>query len=156
MSRKIEAEIVNMIMIYDKDNQKAVVLNRIKSWPGITFPGGHVEYGESFTLAAIREAYEETGLVIDKIIPCGVVNWADKHTGKRYIEFLYKSCDFHGKIKTSTEEGDICWMNYTDIKNSGSLSPNFELYFPMFFENKYQELFFEWDGKSWTATPKYI
>ena len=44
----------NMCMI---ENEKGEVLmqNRVLSWKGFAFPGGHVEKGESFTDAVIRE-----------------------------------------------------------------------------------------------------
>lgn len=36
--------IVNMIMIENKSTGKVLVLDRtLSSWPGLTFPGGHVE-----------------------------------------------------------------------------------------------------------------
>ena len=48
MNRRETVEFVNMCMIYD--GEKVLVQERVKSdWPGITFPGGHVERGESFT-----------------------------------------------------------------------------------------------------------
>ena len=40
-----KTELTNMCMIY-KDN-KVLVQERVKSWKGISFPGGHVEDGES-------------------------------------------------------------------------------------------------------------
>ena len=61
--RKTTTEIVNMIMIENKSTGKILVLDRVaSSWAGLTFPGGHVEWGESFLASAIREAKEETGL----------------------------------------------------------------------------------------------
>ena len=47
MSREIKAELTNMCMIY-RDGE-VVVQRRSpeKGWPGVTFPGGHVEPGES-------------------------------------------------------------------------------------------------------------
>ena len=53
----------NMCMVYSGD--KILVLNRVKKdWPGLTFPGGHVEDGELFSESVIREMKEETGLTI--------------------------------------------------------------------------------------------
>ena len=66
----IPAELTNMCML--SCGGKVLVQNRVDPlWKGITFPGGHVEPGESFTEAVIREFYEETGLTIDKPVLCG-------------------------------------------------------------------------------------
>ena len=56
----------NMCMVCDGD--RVLVQDRLDpAWPGITFPGGHVEEGESFTDAVIREVWEETGLHVKKL-----------------------------------------------------------------------------------------
>ncbi|VRX75739.1 MutT/NUDIX family protein [Streptococcus pneumoniae] len=53
MNRREAVEFVNMCMI--KNGDKVLVQDRVSpDWPGITFPGGHVERGESFVDAVIR------------------------------------------------------------------------------------------------------
>ena len=57
MNRRESVEFVNMCMI--KNGDKVLVQDRVSpNWPGITFPGGHVERGESFVDAVIREVKE--------------------------------------------------------------------------------------------------
>lgn len=155
MGRITRAEIVNMIMIENKGTGKILVLDRRGSWPGLTFPGGHVERGEAFLDSAVREAKEETGLSVEKLIPCGIVHWANKKTGDCYLEFLYKTSRFHGELIGETIEGSISWMTRDELERSDRLSPNFSLYLPMFFENKYSELYFDWDGEGWNSEPEY-
>ena len=65
MNRRESVEFVNMCLI--KNGDKVLVQDRVSpNWPGITFPGGHVERCESFVDAVIREVKEETGLTISK------------------------------------------------------------------------------------------
>lgn len=155
MARTTRTEIVNMIMIEDKTSGKVVVLDKVGAWAGLTFPGGHIEPGESFICSAVREAKEETGLDVRNVRSCGVIDWANAKTGDRYLEFLYKADDFSGTLVEETEEGKICWMDKNELISSDRLSPNFSLYLPMFFEEKYSELYFDWDGDGWIADPEY-
>ncbi len=66
----MRAEVVtltNMCMIYD-DKGNVLVQDKVdETWGGLTFPGGHIEKGESFVDSVIREVYEETGLTIEKM-----------------------------------------------------------------------------------------
>ena len=137
-----KTEFTNMVMVEDKQNSRLLVQERVKSWTGISFPGGHVEPGESFVDSAIREVKEETGLDITNLEPCGVIHWVHRDRGDRYIVFLYKTSCFSGKLLDATEEGRVFWVDKNEIFNL-KLSNNFDKYIPMFF-GKASELFGLW------------
>ena len=114
--------LTNMCMI--RDGSRVVVQERLGNWAGIAFPGGHVEMGESFTEAVIREVWEETGLAIEKPRLCGIKNW--KNTGweegqDRYIVLLYRADAFTGRLRSS-QEGRVWWEEMDNLK-SLPLSP---------------------------------
>lgn len=106
------AELTNMCMVCS--GSKILVQNRVDPiWPGITLPGGHVEPGESFAQAVIREVYEETGLTIANPQLCGIKQWI-YNDGSRSISFLYRADRFSGKIRSS-EEGDVFWVDKNQL-----------------------------------------
>ena len=66
MARKEMAVFTNMCMVTDGKGNVLVQDRHDASWPGVVFPGGHVEEGESFTESVIREVWEETGIRVEK------------------------------------------------------------------------------------------
>ena len=64
MDRSERVELTVLCLV--RDGEKILVEDRQRggSWRGYVMPGGHVEAGESFTEAAIRECYEETGITM--------------------------------------------------------------------------------------------
>lgn len=111
--RSIKAVLMNLCMV--REGEKVLVQERVKQdYAGITFPGGHIEAGESLTAAVIREVYEETGLQIKKPRLCGIKNWEEE--GTRYIVFLYRAEQFEGDL-TSSEEGEVYWVRMDELKD---------------------------------------
>lgn len=112
MARAEKAIFVNMCMITHED--KVLVIDRQKpDWPGVTFPGGHVEQGESFVEAVIREVQEETGLTIEDPVLCGTKQF-QTDSDARYVVLFYKASRFSGELKAS-DEGEVFWIHRKDL-----------------------------------------
>ena len=103
-------------MVYDHDGNILVQDRKNKNWPGINFPGGHVEPDESFVSAAIREVKEETGLLIENPKLCGAKQFKISKTGERFICLFFKTDKFSGEL-SSSDEGEVFWIKRADLEN---------------------------------------
>ena len=121
MAREEKAVFTNMCMITDGCGNVLVQDRLDPDWPGITFPGGHVEEGEAFTQSVIREVQEETGLTIENPVLCGTKQFQTR-TGARYVVFFYKANKYHGQLRSS-EEGNVFWLPRTELANQ-KLAPD--------------------------------
>jgi 8-oxo-dGTP diphosphatase len=142
-----EVELTNMCMVYDKVNHKVLVQERIKSWKGISFPGGHAEDGESIVESTIREVKEETGLDITNLEPCGTIYWYNDETGDKYFVFNFRTEVFSGDLTDKTEEGRVFWVDVDGLPGL-KLSPGLLERLPMFLERKYTEGYGVWNKHS--------
>ena len=137
MHKPEQVELTNMCMIY-KDNQ-ILVQDRIKSWTGVAFPGGHVEPRESIVDSVIREIKEETGLDISNLKLCGIKQWFKDDV--RNICFLFKTNTFTGSL-ISNDEGKNFWIERKDL-NKYKLANNFEKMLEVFDNPNISEHFHE-------------
>lgn len=133
-------ELTNMIMIRDRNNGKVVAIRRQLSWTGVSFPGGHIEPGESITDSVIREAREETGLELLRVRPCGMVDWCHRETGKRYLVWLFICEDWRGELIPGTDEGVNFWAAPEELRQM-PMSPHFETYLNVFLQENVSEAF---------------
>ena len=100
-------------MVY-QGNKILVIDRQKKDWPGLTFPGGHVEKDEDFDTSVKREVKEETGLTIYKPVLCGIEEFKTENED-RYLMLYYKTDRFKGKLKDS-KEGRVFWIDRKDLK----------------------------------------
>lgn len=113
MRKAQKCNITNICLV--KNGDKILVLDRKKKdWPGITFPGGHIEINEDFNASVIREVKEETGLTIKNPILCGIEEYKNNDKVDREIMLYYKTDKFSGKIKSS-KEGEVFWIDRKDL-----------------------------------------
>ena len=151
MKRTEIVTITNMCMIYDGDN--ILVQDRMNpDWPGITFPGGHIETGESFVDSVIREVKEETGLDISNVTLCGVKQWTQRDGEYRYIVFFYKTNTFSGEIKSS-DEGMVFWIKKDQLKNY-TLANDFDKMFEVFDNDNLSENYYWFEDNEWKVENK--
>ena len=106
--------LTNMCMIRDPQTGYILVQDRVNpDWSGVTFPGGHVEAGESFTQSVIREVREETGLTIRNPRLCGIKQWI-MQSGVRYLVFFFRTGEFSGEL-ISSSEGKMFWIDPAEL-----------------------------------------
>ena len=138
--------LTNMCMVYD-DQGNILVQDRLDpDWPGVTFPGGHVESGESFVASVIREVWEETGLTIVKPQLCGVKQF-QRTDGVRYIVLFFKTSCFSGEL-TSSEEGEVFWIKRSELGNY-QLADDFEDMLKVFESDDISDFYFEKVNGAW-------
>ena len=138
MARTEVVTLTNMCMIID--GSRVLVQHRNDpDWPGVTFPGGHVEKGESFTDAVIREVKEETGLTIEAPRLCGIKDWPEED-GSRYIVLLYRADRFSGTL-VSSGEGEVSWVEL-DKLHSLPLADSMENMLRVFLEDELSEQYY--------------
>ena len=138
-------------MVLIETDDSVLVENRVKQdWPGITFPGGHVEPNESFVESAIREVKEETGLTVSNLTLSGVCQYPDQQDEQafRRVIFFYRTRDFKGKLRGS-REGNVFWMKKNDFRQhqlAGSLNDFLKIYR----DNTHSELIYRQDdARNW-------
>ena len=145
MARQETVTLTNMCMIYDGD--RVLVQDRKDpKWSGLTFPGGHVEKGEAFTDAVIREVWEETGLRISAPQLCGIKDWINED-GTRYIVLFYKTDKFQGTL-TSSQEGEVFWVPLDQLGQM-TLAEGMEKMLRVFLDDSISEYFFYRSQGQW-------
>ena len=151
MKRTENTIFTNMCMVYDGEGN-VLVQNRLNpDWPGIVFPGGHVEAGESFYDAAVREVFEETGLTVSELQMCGIKDWF-RDDGTRYVVLLYKTDKFEGEL-TSSDEGKVMWIPLAKMQGM-EITESMKTMLKVFLEDNLSEQFFYKEDGKWIEVLK--
>lgn len=146
MAREESAIFTTLCMLEDGNGNILVEDRKDPDWPGICFPGGHVEPGESFTQAAVREMQEETGLTVLDPRLCGVKQF-QTNNDTRYVVFFYKATRWTGVIQSS-DEGEVFWIPKDDISKYQTVT-DFADMIKVMDTDDLNEFFYYKDGENW-------
>ena len=103
-------KIIAGIIIFNEKTDKLLVL--IKKTGKADLPKGHVEAGETFLEAAIRECYEETGLHPSNSL--NIYPTVISMPSKSWIRF-YLGRTYHDQIQLSDEHLSYKWVSIDQI-----------------------------------------
>ena len=149
MSRTENVELTVLCLITDGD--RILLQNRTKNdWQGYTLPGGHVEPGESFVDAVIREVKEETGLDIKNPRLAGVKQFPIE--GGRYVVLLFKANEYSGTV-VSSDEGQMEWVDSNHLSEIHTVE-DFEDLIRVINNPALTEFQYMVDGENWTVSIK--
>ena len=149
MSRTENVELTVLCLITDGD--RILLQNRTKNdWQGYTLPGGHVEPGESFVDAVIREVKEETGLDIKNPRLAGVKQFPIE--GGRYVVLLFKANEYSGTV-VSSDEGQMEWVDSNHLPEIHTVD-DFEDLIRVINNPDLTEFQYLVDGETWTVSIK--
>ena len=149
MDRTERVELAVLCLI--KDGDRVLLQNRVKKdWQGYTLPGGHVERGESFVDAVVREMKEETGFTIKKPRMVGIKQFPID--GGRYIVLLFEATQFTGAV-VSSEEGEMTWVDRAELANISAVDDLQEL-LKVFDDPELTEFQYIVDGDEWLINLK--
>lgn len=108
-------------------NRKVLLFKRLKYPYLLTIPAGHLEVGESPSGCAIRETFEEVGVVVNnlELVFCGDIEGdsclggADIHHWNAYITRI----DDDFKVKLDEEGCGWGWYDTSDLKITNTVRP---------------------------------
>ena len=116
-----ENDTPNSVLVIVQKGNKILVVERSKTdqWMPLhwSYPGGHIQKGETPYYAAKRELEEETGLKPKTVVYTGI---RDAANGKMYI---YLCDEYEGDVKLNFEHSDHKWVTYDEVEDLNKKTP---------------------------------
>lgn len=80
--------------------------------------GGKMEPGEDIYRCLVRELYEEAGIICEKSVLRGTINWTGfgPH-GEDWFGFIFRIEAFTGIPRAGNEEGELLWVDIEKLDN---------------------------------------
>lgn len=100
--------------------------------------GGKMLAEEDIYQCLVREIFEEAGIVCQKAVLRGTINWTGfGPQGENWFGFIYRIEAFSGIPHSSNEEGDLVWVDVGDIMKLPMWEGD-RFFLPMVFDNDHR------------------
>ena len=103
------------IAIIFNTEKNAIVLTKRRDVPVWVLPGGGIDEGETTEVAAVREALEETGLIVKIERQIAEYSPANRLTSQTYT---YECSVVDGEISVGAETKEIQWFTLNKLPSS--------------------------------------
>ncbi len=142
-----QAIFTNMCMVRDGMGRVLIQNRSDKKWPGMVYPGGHVERHESFVDSVRREVLEETGVEIRNVRLCGVKQFEVQDGEVRYVVLLF-TADYAGGQVRGSGEGEAFWVEEEKVSELPTVR-GFSEMLKVFLNEDIQEVLYGESGAEW-------
>lgn len=100
------------------DGKRIVVVKRGREpfkgkW---VLPGGFIEYGETAEDAAVREAFEETGMKVKLTNILGVYSAPDRDPRGHHMSVVFVATEFSGEPKGGDDAAEATWHDLDSLR----------------------------------------
>ncbi|MBR5598761.1 MAG: 8-oxo-dGTP diphosphatase [Alphaproteobacteria bacterium] len=103
----------SLVIVEDCKNHKFLMIRHHRGINDgcINFPGGKKEPDETIEACAIRETFEETGIIIKNPVKVGYIEFP----GVDFYVHIFKSSEFSGTINENKAEVDAFWQDMDNV-----------------------------------------
>jgi len=115
--RVISGMTVHGTMCYIIREDKALLIRKRQGFGSgkLNAPGGKLKESETPEDCAVREIFEETGLMVNDLKRHGVLNfYFGKKSAPDWVVYVFSSTSFSGEPKASTE-GPLEWIELDEL-----------------------------------------
>lgn len=114
----------NAVSVAIRDGDRFLLVERMNEpskglW---AFPGGKVEEGEAFIVAAAREVLEETSLHVEKLDLVAILE-----IGTKYLLHVFQTATYHGTATAMDDAADCGWYTVEEMPDLVATTSTMEM-----------------------------